>query len=125
MFTGIVEEVGQVTAVDAGADSARVTIAGPVVVVALQVQRPMHHEVRQVVRGPPLGRPRLAPHDAQREHDVPALERQHVGRFVAPAVTRVEPAHREVGRQHDDAGAPGQPRRTGCEPGGAGHEPAP
>ena len=106
-------------------------VARMMVVVPLQMQRAVHDEMREMVRRPRPGLGRLAPHRAEREHDLPArviggLEGQHVGRLVAAAMPRVQPFHVDVGGQHD-AAPPRRPRaRRGARKRlGPPHEPAP
>ena len=41
----------------------------PLMIVPAQMQRPVHHQMRQMVRRRPPGRRRLAPHRPQRQHD--------------------------------------------------------
>ena len=46
-------------------------LAGRCVVVAGEMQRAMHDEVREVMRRPPARGGRLAPDHAERQHDLP------------------------------------------------------
>ena len=77
-------------------------VAGMVVIVAQQMQRAMHDQMRQVMRHAPARRRRLAPDDAKRQHQFRRrmLIGQHVGGFVASAVPRVQLAHQPVVREH-------------------------
>ena len=72
-------------------------LAGMVVVVAAQVQRAVHDQMRQVMRRPPAGRarPRAGPRRAPaRISGAGAVVGQHIGGLVAAAVARVQPLHR-------------------------------
>ena len=91
-------------------------------VVALQMQRTVHHQMRQVVRRATAGSPCFTPHDSEGQHDVAAAKREDVGRPTLPTVPLVQAAHGSVGCQQDRAGTPGHSRRTCRDAFGTWHQ---
>lgn len=91
-------------------------VARVVVVVAGEMQRAMHDQMREVVRrATPLGRG-LASDDAKREQHLwrRSAVSQHIGGLVLSPVARVQAANRPVGRQNHGAACTRRPRRAYC-----------
>ncbi len=95
------------------------------------MKTPVHDEVREMVARTLVLGQRLAPDDAERQHDVAArdpgrwLESQHVGRLVPAPVSGVQSSDRAIAVQHDRADPARFPRRTPDDPLDARHEAVP
>ena len=82
-------------------------LASAMMVVAREMQDPMHHQMGEVMRRSAPGRCGLATDHAERKHDLGGGQRvgQHVGRLVAAAVAGVQATYRAVGGEHDGGAA--------------------